>query len=176
MGVLRQRAVIALLWSCPLGMVCPLGCVWGTTIGIPPTWGLLNIPKASAGCFDALGEGSCSQVSLFSGDKRKRPLSCAGGGLSWRLGKNFRGRVEKHGNRMSRAVVQSPPLEVFRKAVGLWVSAERGGAGLMVGLDDLKGLFQPQGFCDSNFQRSQIAFSSHSCAGGAGLGTSRTGH
>lgn len=37
--------------------------------------------------------------------------------------------------------------------LGMWISAERGGAGLMVGIDDLKGLFQPQGFCDSKEDR-----------------------
>ena len=45
-----------------------------------------------------------------------------------------------------REVVQSPSLEVFRNRVDVAlrdVVSGHGGGGLMIGLDDLRGLFQP---------------------------------
>ena len=45
-----------------------------------------------------------------------------------------------------REVVQSPSLEVFRNRVDVAlrdVVGGHGGGGLMIGLDDLRGLFQP---------------------------------
>lgn len=112
-------------------------------MGIPPTWGLLSIPKASAGGLAALGEGSVARGGLCSQGLGGNGLpACARGGVSWILGKKFRGRVVKHWNRMSRAVVDGATSPgVFREPVGLWV-----GAGLRVGLGGLRGLVQPQGF------------------------------
>ena len=47
---------------------------------------------------------------------------------------------------LSREVVQSPSLEVFKNHVDMAlrdVVSGHGGGGLVVGLDDLRGLFQP---------------------------------
>ena len=56
--------------------------------------------------------------------------------------------VSKHWNKLSREVVESQSLEEFRRlvngALGTWFSDGLGGAGLTVGLDDLKGLLQPK--------------------------------
>ena len=49
-------------------------------------------------------------------------------------------------NRLSREVVESPSLEGFKDCVdvapGTWFS-RHGGVGLAVGLDGLRGVFQP---------------------------------
>lgn len=60
-------------------------------------------------------------------------------------------RVVSHGKRLPREV--SPSLEGFKGCLdvdlGIWFSGGLGGAGLMVGLDDLRGIFQHKLFYDS---------------------------
>jgi len=58
----------------------------------------------------------------------------------------FSDGVVKNWNRLSRKVVESPFLELCKERVDVesltWFS-EHGGDGLSVGLEDLRGLFQP---------------------------------
>ena len=58
----------------------------------------------------------------------------------------FTGGVVRHWTRLPRAAVESPSLEGFRNVqtwrTGTWFS-RHGGDGGTVGLDDLRGLFQP---------------------------------
>ena len=62
--------------------------------------------------------------------------------------KCFSGRVMRQGNRLlPKEVEESPSLEVFKKHVDVALtdmgSSGHGGDGLVVGLDDLGGTFQP---------------------------------
>ena len=66
--------------------------------------------------------------------------------------KNFYSRgVVRHWSRLPWEVVESPFLEIFKRkahaALGNVISG-CAGAGLMVGLDDLRGLVQPSWFND----------------------------
>ena len=53
----------------------------------------------------------------------------------------------RYKNRLPKeVVVESPSLEVFKKRVDVALRdmvSRHGGAGLMIGLDDLSGFFQP---------------------------------
>lgn len=61
--------------------------------------------------------------------------------------------VVMHFNRLTRKLVELPSLELFRIMriwhLWIWFGGELGGAGLMVGFDDLRSLFEPKQFNDS---------------------------
>lgn len=74
-------------------------------------------------------------------------MSCTVGGYVWILGKisSLKG-LERVGTGCPGKWLIHHPWRFFKKMwhTGLWFSGGLGGAGLMVGLDSLKGLFQPK--------------------------------
>lgn len=96
------------------------------------------------------GRHTKSEVGLFS--QAASDSNTRGNDLKLHqriLGKNFfTERVVKLWNRLSREAAESPSLEVLLRCVEvvlrMWCSGR-----LMVGLDDLRSLFQLKCFCDS---------------------------
>lgn len=75
-------------------------------------------------------------------------LSWSRRGLDWISGNFFfTETVVKHWHRLPRAGVEHQPWKrsknVWMLHLGTWASGECGGAGLMVGLDELKNILQP---------------------------------
>ncbi|KAK4810447.1 LOW QUALITY PROTEIN: hypothetical protein QYF61_004227, partial [Mycteria americana] len=88
-------------------------------------------------------KGGCSKVVMRGNDLKLRQ-----GRFRQDIRKNFFTEgVIKHWNRLPREVVESPSLETWH--LGTWFSGGLGSVRFTVGLDDLKGLFQPIRFCDS---------------------------
>lgn len=58
----------------------------------------------------------------------------------------FRKCLVRHWSRLPREMMESPSPEVFQRmqCKGIWLSGEHGGAGLTLGLDELRGVLQPQ--------------------------------
>lgn len=51
--------------------------------------------------------------------------------------------MARHWNKLSRNVVESLSLEACKRHLDMVLRGDYGGAGLMIGLNDLEGLFHP---------------------------------
>lgn len=81
---------------------------------------------------------------------------CARGGFDWTFRKiSFLQGLSITGIGCPRKVVELPSLKVFKghagKCLQTWFSGGPDSAGLMVGLDDLRDLFQTKPFYDTVF-------------------------
>ena len=101
--------------------------------------------------YDCL-KGGCGEVGvslvlqITATEREGVALSSGMEGSGWMLGYFFSKRVVRHWHRLPSEVVESSSLEVFKKRVDVAlrvIVSGHGRDGLMVGLKDLGGLFQP---------------------------------